>query len=78
MRLRLLESSPAFHYKATHAENWEYCDPTRNRHFLPYSGEVRISQFPEPGVGQGFVVRAEGVLDFRLISLTVEFDYHGR
>lgn len=78
VRLRLLESNPSFHYKATHVENWELYDPARDCRSFPYSGEIRVSQFPEPGVGQGFALCADGTLDFRLVSMTVEFDFHGR
>lgn len=78
VKLRLHESSPAFSYKGQQATRWEVYDPSRD--FLPatYTGAVRISQIPAPGVGQGFCLRAEGVLDFALVSLTVEVDFHGR
>ncbi len=78
VRLRLLESDPAFRYKATHAENWECYDPAADFRSYPYTGEVRVSQIPTPGVGQGFALCADSALDFRLVSMTVEFDFHGR
>lgn len=78
VRLRVMESDPAFSCKATHAQEWEPYDPERDRRSYPYSGEIRVSQLPEPGVGQGFALRIDGNLDFRLLSLTVEMDFHGR
>lgn len=78
VRLRLLDSDPDFDYKGTLAEQWEHHDPAREAHAYPHSGDIRVSQLPEPGVGQGFALRVVGTLDFRLLSLTVEFDFHGR
>lgn len=78
VRLRVMESDPAFLCKATHAQEWERYDPARDSRTYPYSGEIRVSQLPVPGVGQGFALRIDGNLDFRLLSLTVEMDFHGR
>ena len=78
VRLRVMESDPAFSCKATHAQEWELYDPARDGRSYPYSGEIRVSQLPVPGVGQGFALRIDGNLDFRLLSLTVEMDFHGR
>jgi hypothetical protein len=78
VRLRVMESDPAFLCKATHAQEWEQYDPARDSRTYPYSGEIRVSQLPVPGVGQGFALRIDGNLDFRLLSLTVEMDFHGR
>lgn len=78
VRLRLLQSNPAFQYKATHASNWECYNPAADCRAYPYTGEVRVSQIPSPAVGQGFALQADSALDFRLVSLTIEFDFHGR
>lgn len=78
VRLRVLDSDPAFDYKGTLAEQWEHYEPARDARSYPHSGDIRVSQLPEPGVGQGFALRVNGALDFRLLSLTVEFDFHGR
>ena len=78
VRLRLLASDPHFCYKSTHAARWEHYDPAREGRSYPCTGEVRVSQLPEPGVGQGFALRSDGALDFRLTSMSLEFDYHGR
>ena len=78
VRLRVLESSPDFDYKGTQAAEWEQYEPVRDALSFPHSGDIRVSQLPEPGVGQGFALRVNGALDFRLLSLTVEFDFHGR
>lgn len=78
VRLRLLDSDPAFSYKATHRTTWETYNPARDWRTYPFSGEIRVSQIPSPGVGQGFALAADSALDFRLISLTIEFDFHGR
>lgn len=78
VRLRVLESSPDFDYKGTQAAEWEQYEPARDALSFPHSGDIRVSQLPEPGVGQGFALRVNGALDFRLLSLTVEFDFHGR
>ncbi len=78
VRLRLLESEPAFCYKSSEAARWEVYEPARELLTYPHSGEIRVSQIPEPGVGQGFALRVDGVRAFNLLSLTVEFDFHGR
>lgn len=78
VRLRLLQSDPAFCYRSTHAADWESYSPAPDYRRYPYTGEVRVSQIPAPAVGQGFALRSEGALDFRLVSLTVEMDFHGR
>ncbi len=78
VKLRLLGSDPAFEYRASHAERWEQYDPARDGLGCPFSGAIRISHIPAPGVGQGFCLRYAGVSDFCLLSLTVDMDYHGR
>lgn len=78
MKLRLIESSPAFSYKSLGAARWEYYDPARDQLAAPYTGAIRISQIPSPGVGRGICLRADGAQDFALTSLTVEIDFHGR
>lgn len=78
VRLRLLESDPAFQYRASHATRWEEYDPARDHLPATYTGSIRISHIPSPGVGQGFCLRVNGDKDFRLLALTVEIDYHGR
>ena len=78
VRLRLLESYPEFFYKASCAETWEHFDPHTS--LLPecYSGSIRVSQMPIPSVGQGFCLAAEGQQNFCLLSLSIEFDFHGK
>ncbi len=78
VRLRLLESEPAFCYKSGEASRWEVYEPERELFTYPHSGEIRVSQIPEPGVGQGFALRVDGVRAYNLLSLTIEFDFHGR
>lgn len=78
VKLRLHESSPAFSYKGQHATRWELYDPARDHLPTLYTGAVRISQIPSPGVGQGFCLRADGAMEFALVSLTIEVDFHGR
>ncbi len=78
VKLRLLESDPAFEYKAAHVDRWEQYDPARDGIAYPYTGAVRLSQIPAPGVGQGFCLRYSGMRDFRLLSLGIERDYHGK
>ncbi|MBQ3218646.1 MAG: hypothetical protein IJB33_07220 [Akkermansia sp.] len=78
VRLRLMQSDPAFCYKCTYANDWEFYNPEADYRRYPYTGEVRVSQLPAPAVGQGFALRSDGALDFRLVSLTVEMDFHGR
>lgn len=78
VRLRLLESSPAFYYRASCAEEWEFADPQRLGLDYPYTGSVRVSQMPIPRVGQGFALYADGLQDFCLLSISLEFDFHGK
>lgn len=78
VRLRLLDSSPEFRYRASCSTRWEQYDPPRELLAYPYTGSIRISQMPIPGVGQGFCLYADGPLDFRLLSLSIEFDFHGK
>ncbi len=78
VKLRLLESDPAFEFRASHASRWERYEPGRGGEAYPFSGAIRISQIPAPGVGQGVCLRYSGVRDFCLLSLTVDVDFHGR
>ncbi|MBQ2380620.1 MAG: hypothetical protein II295_09565 [Akkermansia sp.] len=78
VRLRLLESDPSFCYRSTHVSAWETYTPATDHRTYPYTGDIRVSQLPAPAVGQGVAIKVDGALDFRLVSLTVEFDYHGR
>ncbi len=78
VKLRLLECDPAFEYRASHAERWERYEPARDGRSYPFSGAIRISHIPAPGVGQGFCLRYAGTQDFCLLSLTVDMDFHGR
>jgi len=78
VKLRLLESDPHFEYKASHVSRWEVYDPAREGVSYPFSGAIRISHIPAPGVGQGFCLRVDGTLDFRLLAMTVELDFHGK
>ena len=78
VKLRLRNSTPGFAYKGQHAARWETYDPARDHLTSPYTGAIRISQIPSPGVGQGFCLRADGAQDFALVSLTIEVDFHGK
>lgn len=78
VKLRLLDSDPVFEYRASLADSWEQYEPERDAFSYPHTGAVRLSHIPAPGVGQGFCLRYSGSLDFRLLSLVMEVDYHGR
>ena len=78
VKLRLLESAVDFTYKSSHASRWESYEPARDMISAPYTGAIRLSQIPSPGVGQGFCLCAKGAQDFALVSLTVEIDFHGK
>lgn len=78
VKLRLYESSPVFSYKSKYATEWEHYDPARDLLPPSYSGSIRISHIPSPGVGQGFCLQAAGAHDFALVSLTAEIDFHSR
>lgn len=76
VRLRLLESNPTFRYGAGHVPTWESYRAEQDRLPTPFTGSLRLSHIPSPGVGQGFRLQADGTLPFRLLALSVEFDYH--
>ncbi len=76
--LRLLSSDPCFDYRPTHVEQWERYDASRDWREYPYSGSVRLSQIPSPGVGMGMAIRCDSLRDFNLLSLSVERDFHGK
>lgn len=78
VRLRLLESAPSFYYRASCSTQWELYDPQRELLSTPYTGSIRVSQMPIPGVGQGFCLYVDGTQDFCLLSLSIEFDFHGK
>ncbi len=78
VKLRLLASEAVFEYRASHAESWEKYDGRSEMHYHPFSGAIRLSHLPAPGVGQGFCLRYSGRFDFCLLSLTVDMDFHGR
>lgn len=78
VRLRLLESDLQFDYKASHVDRWEHYSPDIDAKPVPYTGSVRLTQMPNAGIGQGFCLRYSGNADFKLLSLTVEVDFHGK
>lgn len=78
VRLRLLQSDLFFDYKASHAERWEHYSPEIDGNAVPYTGSVRLVQMPDAGVGQGLCLRYCGNADFKLLSLTMEVDFHGK
>ena len=78
VKLRLHESSLSFYYKGEYADRWETYEPVRDGISAPYTGAIRLSPIPSPGVGQGFCLRTGGAMDFALISLTIEVDFHGK
>lgn len=77
-KLRLLESAVDFSYKSSHATRWETYEPMRDMITAPYTGSIRLSQIPGPGVGQGFCLSTSGAADFALVALTIEVDFHSR
>ena len=78
VKLRLLQSAVKFTFKSAHATRWENYEATRDHISAPYSGDIRLTQIPAPGVGQGFQLSTNSADDFALISLTIETDFHGR
>lgn len=78
VRVRLLESDPNFLYKSTCCELWETYSGSTVQAEYPFSGSLRVVQMPQGEVGQGFMLRYSGLQDFRLLSLTVEADFHGK
>ncbi len=78
VKLRLLESGASFRYRASHVERWEKYDPERDHLEYPYTGAIRVTQIPDPGVGQGFAIATDGLHPFNLLSLSIENDFHGR
>lgn len=78
VRLRLLDCAPTFHYRASCADTWEQYEPSQDSLPTPYTGSVRVSHMPIPGVGQGFSLYVDGNCDFRLLAMSIEFDFHGK
>ncbi len=78
VKLRLLDCDPVFEFRSSHATRWEVYEPVRDGHAFPFTGAIRLSHIPAPGVGQGFCLRYTGTQDFCLLSLTVDMDFHGR
>ncbi len=78
IKLRLLDSDPNFQYKSTHVSHWEDYEGDSDERHYPYTGDVRVSQIPQPGVGQGFCLRCDGSRAFNLLALSIENDFHGR
>ncbi|MCI7698659.1 MAG: hypothetical protein MSQ05_04655 [Akkermansia sp.] len=77
-KLRLLDSDPAFLFRCSSDAPWETFDPAREHLSYPFTGAVRLSLVPAPATAQSLCLRCDGVFDFRLLSLTVDTDYHGR
>ncbi|MFI3244097.1 MAG: hypothetical protein R3Y56_07590 [Akkermansia sp.] len=77
-KLRLLNADPHFYYKAVHADSWEYYDASVDLREFPFTGAIRVSQIPKPGVGQGFSIRYTGLRSFNLLALDIERDFHGK
>ena len=77
VRLRLLESEPYFSYKTSANEQRELFKGSADAQY-PFTGSLRLAQMPQADVGQGFELSYFGARDFRLLSLTIEVDYHGR
>ncbi len=78
IKLRLLDSEPNFQYKSTHVSDWESYEGETDVRYYPYTGDVRVSQIPQPGVGQGFCLRCDSSRAFNLLALSIENDFHGR
>ncbi len=78
VKLRLLQSDPHFRFRASHAARWEIYDPARDLLPTPYSGAIHLSHIPTPSEGQGFCLSISGALDFQLLALSAEIDYHGK
>ena len=77
-KLRLLGSDPAFSFRVASSADWETYDPEREHLAYPFTGAVRLSLVPAPATAQSLCLLCDGVFDFRLLSLTVDTDYHGR
>ena len=77
-KLRLLGSDPAFSFRVASSADWETYDPEREHLAYPFTGAIRLSLVPAPATAQSLCLRCDGVFDFRLLSLTVDTDYHGR
>lgn len=78
VKLRVRESDPSFEYRVAHVARWEQYEPRRDGLIGPYTGAIRLTNLPQPGVAQGFCLRYDGAGDFRLLSLVMEVDTHGR
>lgn len=78
IKLRLHESSPRFSFKGQEAEEWEAFEPERLALPSVYTGAIRLAKLPAPGIGCGVCLRAGQALDFALVSMTVEIDFHGK
>lgn len=77
VRLRLLDSDAHFRYGAGHADRWETYRAEQDHLPTTYSGSIRLSHIPAPGVGQGFRLQVDSINPLNLIALSIEFDYHG-
>lgn len=78
VKLRLLQSDPHFSFRAGHASRWEIYEPRRDLIAYPFTGAIHVSHLPAPGEGQGLCLRVRSVKEFKLLSLTIEVDYHGK
>jgi hypothetical protein len=78
VRLRLLGAAPSFYYRTATEPRWEWYDAARLTLPAPHNSSVRVPLLTVPRVGQGFALYVDGAVDFRLLSLSIEFDYHGK
>ncbi len=81
VKLRLLDSTPNFYFKAAHVDAYERYEPERDLLSIrgeSFSGAIRISQLPVPGVGEGFSLKCDEAHAFNLLALSVEIDFHGK
>lgn len=77
VRLRLLQSDAHFCYGAGHVAKWETYRAEQDHLPTTYTGSIRLSHIPAPGIGQGFRLQMDGTGPFNLLALSIEFDYHG-
>ncbi len=77
-KIRLLESTAQFSYKLNHVERWERYDASRDNVAYPYTGSLRLSQFPSPHSPVSLCLSTSSTGPFQMLSISVELGYHGK